>query len=178
MTTKPTGRPRGRPKGARNKPKTIEQFVLAQLSSPIQPPPVPAKRAPTGPWVGMAPEDRKALSRQLVAARKGNRPNTQVPGKPRHLTNVQWAAVRGEASRDAQRIIRKMEEARQLPDDPRAVEALTKAVVTLRASGSPKDVAALGRLILDFALAKPTRTIVHTAKSAEDYLDEMAVDDG
>jgi len=122
----------------------------------------------------MTPEQRKEYSAKLVAARKGNRPNTNIPGKPRHLTNAQWAAVQEEAKRDAKRIISKMKDAGQLPDDPRAVEALEKAVTTLRTSQSPKDVAALGRLILDFTKPKPAQKVDHTVRSAEDILDEMA----
>jgi hypothetical protein len=122
----------------------------------------------------MTPDERKAYSAKLVAARKGNHPNTNIPGKPRHLTHAQWAAVLEEAGRDAKRIIAKMKEAGQVPDDPRAEEALTKAVKTLRASDNPKDVAALGRLILDFTKAKPAQKIEATIKSAEDLLDEMA----
>ena len=79
---------------------------------------------------------------------------------------------------DAKRIIKKMKDAGQLPDDPRAAEALEKAVVTLRASSAPKDVAALGRLILDFTKPKPAQKIDHTVRTAEDILDEMAEDDG
>lgn len=130
--------------------------------------------AARGPWANMTPEERKAYSQKLVAARKGNHPNTAVPGKPRDLTNAQWAAVREVASRDAKRIIQKMKDAGQFPDDPRAAEALEKAVVTLRASESPKDIAALGRLILDFTKAKPAAKIDHTIRTHEDFLDELA----
>lgn len=174
MPSKPTGRPRGRPPGVKNKPKTIEAFVVEQISSPIAPPPVPPKKAPRGPWANMTSEQRKEYSAKLIAARKGNHPNHQIPGKPPRLTHAQWAAVQEEAKRDAKRIITKMKDAGQLPDDPRAVEALEKAVTTLRTSENPKDVAALGRLILDFTKAKPAQKVDHTVRSAEDILDEMA----
>ncbi|WP_333571501.1 hypothetical protein [Sphingomonas sp.] len=125
----------------------------------------------------MTSEQRKEYSAKLVASRKGNHPNTNIPGKPRGLTHAQWTAVKEEAKRDAKRIIAKMKDAGQLPDDPRAVEALEKAVTTLRASQSPKDVAALGRLILDFTKPKPAQKIDHTVRTAEDILDEMAADE-
>ncbi|MET3712626.1 hypothetical protein ABIC65_003344 [Sphingomonas trueperi] len=124
----------------------------------------------------MTPEQRKAYSAKPVAARKGNHPNTNIPGKPRGLTCAQWATVQAEAKRDAKRIIAKMKDAGQLPDDPRAVEALEKAVTTLRASQSTKDVAALGRLILDFTKAKPAQKVDHIVRTAEDILDEMAAE--
>lgn len=148
--------------------------MVEQISSPIAPPPRVQKGAARGPWANKTPEERKAYSQKLIAARKGNHPNTNVPGKPRDLTKAQWAAVMVEARADAKRIMQKMKDAGQLPDDPRAVEALEKAVTTLRASESPKDVAALGRLILDFTKAKPAQKIEATVRTAEDILDEMA----
>ncbi|MET3725861.1 hypothetical protein [Sphingomonas trueperi] len=162
--------------GVKNKPKTIEAFVLQQISSPISPLSLPPKKAPRGPWANMTPEQRKEYSAKLVAARKGNRPNTNLPGKPRRLTHGQWAAIKEEAEGDAKRIIARMKDAGQLPDDPRAVEALQKAVTTLRSSQNPKDVAALGRLILDFTKVRPAQKVNHTVRSAEDILDEMAED--
>lgn len=177
MPTKPTGRPRGRPPGVKNKPKTIHEFVLAQISDPIPVPERKPKKAPSGPWARMTPEERKAYSQKLIAARKGNRPNTRTPGKPLRLTDDQWAAIKAQAERDATRIMQKMKEADQLPDDPMAVEALRKAVVTLRAAENPKDVAALGRLILDFTKAKPAQKVEATIRTHEDFLDELAGDD-
>lgn len=122
----------------------------------------------------MSPEERKELSRRLVASRRGNHTNGQKPGKPRDLTNAQWAEVQKQADVEARRIMKKMKEAEQLPDDKRAEEALEKAVVTLRSASSPKDVAALGRLVLDFTRAKPAQKIDHTVRTHEDFLDELA----
>lgn len=176
MPTKPTGRSRGRPKGSKNKPKCIEAFVLEAIADPIPVPPRPAKKAPRGPWANKTPEERKALSAQLIAARKGNHNSTHIPGKPAHLTNVQWGAVMAVAALDAKRIMQKMKDAGQLPDDPRAVLALETAVTHLKTSTSPKDVAALGRLILDFTKAKPAQKVDHTVRTHEDFLDELADD--
>ncbi len=177
MPTKPTGRPRGRPPGVKNKPKSIEQFVLETITQPPQPPPRQPKAAPRGPWANMSPEERKAYSQKLIAARKGNRTYKTPPGKPRDLTLAQWAEVQATARLDAKRIIQKMKDAGQFPDDPRAAEALETTVKTLRTATSPKDVAALARLILDFTKPKPATKIDHTVRSAEDILDEMAADD-
>jgi uncharacterized membrane protein len=176
MVTPRTGRPRGRPPGVKNKPKTIEQFVLETIAAPPPEPPRAPKGAPRGPWANMTPEERKAYSQKLIGARRGNKPNTQNPGKPAHLTNAQWAEVQERAARDAKRIIQKMKDAGQLPDDPRAVEALETAVKTLRAATSPKDIAALGRLILDFTKSKPVTKVDHTVRTHEDFLDELADD--
>ena len=176
MPTKPTGRPRGRPPGSKNKPKNIEQFVAQAFADPIPVPPRPAKKAPRGPWANKTPEERKALSAKLIAARKGNHNSTHTKGRPSHLTDAQWSAVLEVAALDAKRIIKKMKDAGQLPDDPRAVLALETAVKHLKASESPKDVAALGRLILDFTKAKPAQKIDHTVRTHEDFLDELADD--
>lgn len=176
MPTKPTGRPRGRPPGVKNKPKTIEEFVHTELTAPPPKPPRPPKMAARGPWAGKTPEERAAYSQKLIAARKGNRPNHQIPGKPRDLTNAQWAEVQEIARLDAKRIIQKMKDAGQVPDDPRAEEALKTTVETLRTAESPKDKIAAARLILDFTKAKPAQKIDATVRTAEDILDEMALD--
>lgn len=143
------------------------------------PPPVPQKpkkMAARGPWAKMTPEERKAYSQKLIAARKGNTARHPIPGKPNHLTNAQWAEVQEMARLDTKRIMKKIKEAGQLPDDPMAVEALAKTVTTLRSAQNPKDIAALARLILDFTKPKPAQKIDHTVRSAEDILDEMAED--
>jgi len=173
MPTKPTGRPRGRPPGVKNKPKSIEDFVLSTIAEPPKAPPK-LKRWPAGPMLNMSPEERTAYSLKMAAAR--SRPTNQTPGKPRDFTNAQWAEVQATARLDAKRIMKKMKDSGQLPDDPRAVEALEKAVTTLKASTAPKDVAALARLVLDFTKAKPAQKVDHTVRTAEDILDEMAED--
>lgn len=175
MPTKPTGRPRGRPPGVKNKPKTIEAFVFAALDDPIVPPERPKMRGGTGPWAKMTPEERSAYSRKIAACRK--RPTNQTPGKPPDLTNAQWVAVQEIAATDAKRIIKKMRDAGQLPDDPRAVEALEETVKTLRAAESAKDKIAAARLILDFTKAKPAQKTEVTVRTHEDFLDELAGDD-
>lgn len=174
MPTKPTGRPRGRPPGAKNGPKNLQEFVLQAIESPIEPPPRSTNNGNIGAWANKSPEERTAYSRKIAAARK--LPTKQTPGKPRNLTNAQWADVTATARLDAKRIIKKMKDAGQMPDDPMAAEALEKAVTTLRASSAPKDVAALGRLILDFTKAKPAQKTELTVRTHEDFLDELADD--
>ena len=174
MPTKPTGRPRGRPPGVKNKPKTIETFVMAELTNPPPKPKRPPKMAARGPWAGKTPEERSALSRQLIEARKGNYAKNTTPGKPRDLTNAQWAEVQEIARLDAKRIMQRMKDAGQVPDDPRAAEALQTTIETLRTAESPKDKIAAARLILDFTKAKPAQKSEVTVRTAEDILDEMA----
>lgn len=96
MPTKPTGRPRGRPPGVKNKPKTAGDFVLDATANRPVPIPRPAKKAPRGPWANMNEEERKAYSQKLVVARKGPRnTNNTIPGRPRHLSNEQYAELKG-----------------------------------------------------------------------------------
>lgn len=174
MPTKPTGRPRGRPPGAKNGPKTLEEFVFRALEEPIKPPARSTNYGKIGAWANKSPEERSAYSAKLIAARKGR--TQQIPGKPRRLTNAQWAEVTATARLDAKRIIQKVKDAGQMPDDEKAAEALEKTVVTLRASQSPKDVAALARLVLDFTKAKPAQKSEVTIRTHEDFLDELADD--
>lgn len=174
MPTKPTGRPRGRPPGVKNKPKTVEQFVFDAVSNPIKAPVRPAKKAHgTGPWAGMTPEERSAYARKI----RGTDSN-QIAGKPKHLTNAEWAEVKQQAANEAHRIFKKMKDAGQLPDDPMAQEALQKTLTALREASTVKDTVAAARLILDFTKTKPVQKTEVTVRSAEDILDEMAEDDG
>lgn len=174
MPTKPTGRPRGRPPGAKNGPKTLEEFVFKALKQPLEPPSRSTNHGQIGAWAHKTPEERSAYSARLRAAR--TMPTRQTPGKPRALTNTQWAEVSATARLDAKRIIKKLKDAGTFPEDEKAAEALEKAVVTLRASQSPKDVAALARLILDFTKAKPAQKSEVTIRTHEDFLDEIAGD--
>ncbi|MFC3214616.1 hypothetical protein [Novosphingobium panipatense] len=72
--------------------------------------------------------------------------------------------------------MKKMAENDQLPDDPRAVEALKESMVILRTQEDAKLKLAAARLVLDFTKAKPTSKQEITVKTAEDYLDEIADD--
>lgn len=179
MATPRTGRPRGRPPGAKNKPKTIDAFVIETLSSSPVPPPRKPKGKPRGPWANKTPEERAALSAKLNAGRdlkaqaaKGGR----KPGVPRNLTSAQHAQLVAEQQPEIERMIKKMADQGILPDDPRAEEALTKTMTVLRTAETNRDKLAAARLVLDFTKSKPTAKIEHTVKTAEDFLDEMTDD--
>lgn len=172
MPTKPTGRPRGRPPGAKNRPKTIEAFVFQALESPIQPPSRSTNYGQIGVWGKLDATGRAEHSARIRAARK--RQTNQTPGKPRRLTNKQWAVVQKAAANDAKSIIRMMRDAGQLPDDPHAVEALERTLQVLRSAESAKDKSAAARLILDFTKAKPSHKSEVVVRSHEDFLDGLA----
>jgi len=175
MPTKPTGRPRGRPKGAKNIPK-IEDFVLETLSGPVPIPTLKPKGKPRGPWANMTPEQRSEHSKRLAALKQGQSGGRQ-PGVPKALTAKQFAARMAEQTPIVKRIIQKMADTGQLPDDPRAVEALEASMIVLRTQEDAKTKLAAARLVLDFTKSKPTTKVEHTVKTAEDYLDELAEDE-
>lgn len=180
MPTKPTGRPRGRPKGSRNVPK-IDAFVAESLTADIPVPKVTKRRRTNfngGIWATMSPEERVAYSARIRAKR---RPDSNPGGRK---AGVAWKHTAAEhaAAIEAQkpiiaRIMKKMADNGQLPDDPRAVEAIQEAMTVLRSPISAKDKIAAARLVLDFTKAKPTAKVEHTIRSAEDILDDMADDD-
>jgi hypothetical protein len=124
----------------------------------------------------MTAEERTEYFRKLSSLRKRCGAKG-IAAKPRGLTVAQYEARLAEQKPIIQRIIKKMADQGQLPDDPRAVEALEKTMVILRTQEDAKSKLAAARLILDFTKAKPTTKIEHTVKTAEDYLDELAEDD-
>ena len=183
MATPRTGRPRGRPPGVKNKPKTLEAFVLAALEARPSPPPRKPKRKAAGPWTNLDAEGRKALSAKLIAARKGkNGQGIQPPtrdvlkGKPLRLDEAQWVALKASVQPEIKRIIKKMKEAGQIGEDPRAEQVLSKTLETFLTATTPKDISSLGRLLLDFTKAKPAAKVDVSVRTHEDFLDEIAED--
>ena len=176
MPTKPTGRPRDRPKGAKNIPK-IEDFVAATLAGSVPIPEIKPKAAPRGPWAGMTAEERSAYSKRIAASKKGHTGGRRK-GVPLHLNAAQFEARKAEQAPIVQRIIAKMKQNGDLPDDPRAVEAIETGVMVMRTQEDAKTKLAAARLVLDFLKARPTSKIEHTVRTAEDFLDEIAADDG
>lgn len=175
MPTKPTGRPRGRPPGAKNIPK-IEEFVADSLLSPIPIPKLKPKAKPRGPWANMTPEQRSEYSKRIAAKKKGHSGGRQK-GVPQRLTKAEYQARLAEQTPIVKRIMKKMADNGQLPDDPRAVEALETSMIVLRTQEDAKTKLAAARLVLDFTKAKPTSKQEVTIKTAEDYLDELAEDE-
>lgn len=176
MPTKPTGRPRGRPKGAKNIPK-IEDFVADSLLSPVPIPEIKPKGKPRGPWANMTPEERSEYSKR-IAANKKKPSGGRLKGVPRSLTKKQYEARLAEQKPIVKRIMKKMADQGQLPDDPKAIEALETSMTVLRTEECTKTKLAAARLVLDFTKAKPSTKTEVTIKTAEDYLDEIADEEG
>lgn len=152
----------------------------------LAPPPIPATRPPAkapkgggGIWATMTPEERTAHAKALAARSKLTR--TRRPsrrGKARHLTNAQHdAAV--EAQRPiVAKIMGKMDQRGELPEDPLAVEALEAALMVLRSPGPSEHRTAAARLVLDFTKSKPAASVRSVVRTAEDWVDEMAAEAG
>jgi hypothetical protein len=119
----------------------------------------------------MSPEERSAYSAKIRANKSQNR-----KGIPRGMSTREFEAAKAAQQPIIARIMKKMADTGQLPDDPMAVEALKEAMTVLRSPITPKEKIAAARLVLDFTKAKPTTKIEHTVRSAEDILDEMAED--
>jgi hypothetical protein len=153
----------------------LKTFVLESLDTEITAPPRPPKAKARGPWAGMTPEERSAYAKKLVAARdpskqhKGGRP----AGISSKHTVAQHQAMIASQQPIIDRIMKKMSDKGQLPDDPMAQEALKETLTVLRSQVPPRDKLAAARLLLDFLKAKPTTKVEHTVKTAEDILDEM-----
>lgn len=73
--------------------------------------------------------------------------------------------------------MKKMADRGQLPDDPRAVEALETSLLLMRTQADAKTKLAAAGLLLTYLKAKPTTKIEATIKTAEDYLDELSEED-
>lgn len=123
----------------------------------------------------MTPEERSAYSKRLNAKNTTPKGGRKV-GVPRSLTVKQFNARVAEQKPIIERIMKKMADKGQLPDDPRAVEAIETGLTIMRTQEDQKLKLNAARMILDFTKAKPTTKIEHTVKTAEDYLDELADD--
>ncbi|WP_140418365.1 hypothetical protein [Sphingomonas mucosissima] len=90
------------------------------------------------------------------------------------MTVAQHEAHQAAQQPGINRIMTKLGERHHLPDDPRAVEALTVAMTVLRSPIASKDKVAAARLILDFTKHRPTVKAEKAVKTAEELLDELA----
>lgn len=119
----------------------------------------------------MTPEERTAYSAKIRAKIVQDR-----TGVPRGMSIKDFNAAKAAQQPIIERIMKKMADNGQLPDDPMAVEALKEAMTVLRSPIPPKEKIAAARLVLDFTKPKPTTKVEHTVRTAEDFLDEMAED--
>ena len=180
MPTKRTGNPRGRPPGAKNKPKTIEQFILAHtVSRPTIP--EPKKKAKPRGWQAIGTPEERTAKAKMYAARRAEKlpihntvPRPEYRGRPIGMTGEQFGKLKKQVAPDVKRILKKMATTGELPEDEASRLVLDKALKTFMDVTSPKDIVSLGRLVLDFSKAKPAQKIDVTTRTHEDFLDELA----
>jgi hypothetical protein len=179
MPTKPTGRPRGRPPGSKNKPKDVFAFIDECLKAPVVgvKAPKPKKRGGAGRFTYMTPEERSAHAKAMKAKVKDYSNVGRKKGVPQRSNCYGHALAEKEASPEVKRIMKKMKNAGQLPDDPRAVQALETTLKILKAQDTDaKTKVAAARLLLDFTKAKPAAKVA-IEFSPEDFLDEIAAEE-
>lgn len=172
---------RGRPKGSKNKPTTLDAWLTEAMENqlPPKPPPKPkdqSKVRENNALNRLTPEERSERARKAALSRKVHK--GQHVGAPFHWTEQEYAPLRIEAEREAQRIYKIMEQDGLLPEDPLAREALLEALKLMRAPGDKKFKHSVLRTILEYRLAKPTTKTDVTVRTAEDWLDEIAEKEG
>jgi hypothetical protein len=90
----------------------------------------------------------------------------------------EWAICKDEARKLAHKVFKIMDNEGSLPENPIAREAMKNALEMLAEDNSTKDKLAIIRTLLDFNMAKPAATQNVNIKTAEDFLDELAAEDG
>lgn len=175
-------RPRGRPKGSPNKPKTMETWLAAAMTTELPPKPPPRPKNPNkarhknNALNRLSPEERSERARKASLARKTH--GARAQGTPPTWATHEYAPLLKEAEREARRIFTIMENEGALPEDPLAREALLEVLKLLRLPGDRKFKHSLARTILEYRLAKPTTKTDVTVRTAEDWLDELVAKEG
>lgn len=173
-------RPRGRPPGAKNKPKTIEGLIAQALEPPKPRPKRPKKTTHNYEthFARLKREDPEKLREISTRASKRavSKGRNQPPGRHPHMTLRELARIKEDARILARRIYKIMENEGSLPENPIAREAMKRALEMLAEDNSSKDKISLIRTLLEYNLAKPASTQNLNVKTAEDFLDELAID--
>lgn len=147
------------------------------MSPPTVPHVRPPKRKPRGVWANMNAEERSAYAKRISACNDHSKPIASTRrGRARHLTNAQYDVAIDSQRPVIAKIMRKMDERGELPDNPMAVEALESALLVLRSPVSTAERTAAARAILDFTKPKPSARVETTLRTAEDWVDEMAAE--
>src|SRR3546814_19016932 len=117
----------------------------------------------------------------MAAARKAKIGDSFGQGRKRGSckarTAEQQAQFVAEQTLEVKRIIKKMAAAGDLPDDPRAEEALATGLTILRTSESEGRKLKAAGLLLTWLKPKPTAKVAHTIKTAQELRNQLAEDD-
>lgn len=176
----------GRPKGAKNKPKTLEAFMALALEAqiPLTSPPKPKRkerlRGAAKSLVRYSPAKRSELARKAALARKPSQCKGRQPGDPFRWTTKQYAPIKEKARQEAREFFKEMDKQGLLPEDEIAREALLAALGMLREpSCGNKDLKLkVIRTLLEHTHPKPSQKQDITVRTAEDFLDELAAQEG
>lgn len=125
----------------------------------------------------MNAEERSAYAKRISSCNDHSKPvGSPRQGKARHLTNAEHDAAIEAQRPIVAKIMRKIGERGELPDDPMAIEALETALLILRSPVPAVERTAAARAVLDFTKPKPTIRVQRTFGTAEDWVDALAVE--
>jgi len=115
-------------------------------------------------------------------ARRGARKAAATPRSPVGIqfrtTKREWALMQDEARKLAHRIYKQMDIEGSLPENPIARKAMKTALEMLALDNSTRDKLSIVRTLLEYTHSKPAATQNVNLRTAEDFLDELAAEDG
>ena len=178
MITQNAPRPRGRPKGAKNKPKTLGQFIAQAIRDPYAPPAKAPKgrKGGAGIWATMkTPEERSAYAKWIRSkvTPEGLSRTGRKAGSPNGWRATDYALAEERAEKDVKFFLKHMEESGQLPKNPIAREATVEALKIIRSPCSKSLRLAVARTLLTYFLPAPVRAATAKPVTAEDLIDQM-----
>src|SRR5690606_27614361 len=99
-------------------------------------------------------------------------------GAPKGWTKKQHLLFIDEAKRETNRIFKLMEKQGNTPENEMAKKSLQAAFEMIAEPVTPRDRLAAIRTVLEFTKTKPATKTDMTVRTAEDFLDELAAEDG
>lgn len=102
----------------------------------------------------------------------------KAPGNPYNLSVKGYARACHMAQEEAKRIAKIMSKEGIMPDENMAASALQSAFGMIGEPLNPRDRLAAIRTVLEYTKQKPATQSNVTVKTAEDFLDELAENDG
>lgn len=102
----------------------------------------------------------------------------KAPGNPYNMTVKGYARAVNMAHEEAKRIAKIMAKEGIMPDENMAASALQSAFGMIGEPLNPRDRLAAIRTVLEYTKQKPATQSNVTVRTAEDFLDELAENDG
>ncbi len=171
-------RPRGRPKGAKNKPKTMGDFVAQAIRDPYAPPPKKPKeqKGGTGIWAKLeTPEERSAYAKWIRSkvTPEGLSRSGRKLGSPNGWRAADYALAEKRAEKDVKSFLKRMEESGQLPENSIAREATVEALKLIRSPCSKTLRLAVARTLLTYFHPAPAKVAPAKPVTAEDLIEQI-----